>query len=148
MSGLRYGQGFIEPFKNNCDRFVDLIPIDDVKEIIRDAQIWERDGKIGKCLLRDTTEQLILHIGLDRESAMLALWMDRLAGACYKRMAFRSEHPAVAATSLLLDKEAIEVMARNQRRTPEKLTDKTVTQRSDRIRQGLVAVVDRFVKTL
>jgi len=61
------------------------MPLQDMVQLTKDYELFEKQGSVGDCLLRETTEKLISESGLSEGST--ALWMDRVAFEAYRYLA-------------------------------------------------------------
>ena len=63
------------------DKFVEDLNDDTRILILEDYEKFRRDGMIGDCVLRSTTEQMMSMLKSDSH---VILWMEQLAMACYR----------------------------------------------------------------
>jgi hypothetical protein len=61
------------------------MPLQDMVQLTKDYELFEKQGAIGDCLLRETTEKLMSESGLTEGSVVL--WMDRIAFEAYRYLA-------------------------------------------------------------
>lgn len=71
--------------------FVASLDFEDLLQIIKDQEVFEKQGWIGKCMLREKTEELMTNIfgenqGYARDS--VTTWMTMIVSEVYRRIAY------------------------------------------------------------
>lgn len=61
------------------------MPLQDMVQLTKDYELFEKQGAIGDCLLRETARELIDEYGLTEGS--IVLWMDKVAFEAYRYLA-------------------------------------------------------------
>lgn len=85
--------------KTPIDTFASQLPRAARIQILRDADIFERDGKIDACLLRSEAQRFVEEVITKDLKGFtgLTFWMDKLAAACWKCEARPSVEAEIAA---------------------------------------------------